>query len=150
MWPKLVVANSAGKPIPPNRAGEGSAGPTLGCLIEYLPIAIANTLHKIITAPTFGLHSRVVGTAASKDKETFNIDPELGNAGNTARLWLSSVETPESGGVCLQDLTFRSRFRAIASHRFSILAQGDRPGQTHSRSQPDRRAETSRGTIAPG
>ncbi len=57
--PKLVVASTAGKPIPPNIAGEGIAGGELGRSILYLPIAIAMMLQIIIVIATWGLHSGV-------------------------------------------------------------------------------------------
>ena len=68
MWPKLVTPNTAPRLIPPNIGGDGIAGPTLGCWIEYLPMAMAKILQIIITMPTFGLQETEaeVDTAASK------------------------------------------------------------------------------------
>jgi len=65
-WPKLVAPSKAGRPNPPKRLGDGKAGPELGYLIVSLLNAIAITLQIIITIATLGLHSRVVGTVASK------------------------------------------------------------------------------------
>lgn len=52
--------------MPPNISDIGKAGPSLGYLMVALPMAIARTLHRIMTNATLGLQETLEGKAANK------------------------------------------------------------------------------------